>query len=54
VYKVSSKSEFLISRGFLVSEINKELEESEENILHNKYFVYPMGSVMLWVLGLWK
>jgi len=30
-----------------LNEINKELKESEDNILHNKYFVYPVGSVTI-------
>jgi len=30
-----------------LNEINKELEKNEENILHNKYFVYPVGSVKI-------
>jgi len=26
-----------------LNQINKELEENEENIFYNKYFVYPVG-----------
>jgi len=28
----------------VINKINKELEENEDNILHNKYFVYPVKS----------
>jgi len=34
----------LIELSNSLNEINKELEKNEENILYNKYFVYPIGS----------
>jgi len=34
----------LIKLNNSLNKINKELEKNEENILHNKYFVYPIGS----------
>jgi len=40
-----------------LNQINKELEQNEENILQNKYFVYPIGSatiitIILIIIGL--
>jgi len=33
----------LIELSDSLNKINKELEQNEENILQNKYFVYPIG-----------
>jgi len=40
----------LIELSNSLNEINKELEKSEENILHNKYFVYPVESVTIIII----
>jgi len=37
----------LIEFSNSLNEINKELERNEENILHNKYFVYFIGSATI-------
>jgi len=47
----------LIELNDSLNQINKELEQNEENILQNKYFVFPMGSatiitIILIVIGL--
>jgi len=47
----------LIELSNSLNKINKELEKNEENILPNKYFVYPIGSatiitIILIIIGL--
>jgi len=37
----------LIELSDSLNQINKELEQNEENILQNKYFVYPIGSATI-------
>jgi len=37
----------LVELSDSLNQINKELEQNEENILQNKYFVYPMGSATI-------
>jgi len=37
----------LIELNNRLNEINKELEKNEDNIFHNKYFVYPVDSVII-------
>jgi len=37
----------LIEFSNSLNEVNRELKESEDNTLHNKYFIYPVGSVTI-------
>jgi len=45
--QVINNSIKLIELSNSLNEINKELEKSEKNILHNKYFIHPLGSVTI-------
>jgi len=40
----------LIELSDSLNQINKELEQNEENIFQNKYFVYPIGSTIITII----